>query len=260
MSNLPPSGEIPRGAIRFNTDSNKPELWNGSQWAEFQLSTPNLASAGDRQPGARGLMGGGQGGSPATTQTRIDAINISSAGDSINFGDLSDARYAPAAASDKTRAIWGGGNTNNDRIDSVIFGSGGTAIDFGDLSQGRRGASACSSATRSVFAGGVASPEPTIVSTMDYITTQTGGTAQGWTDSLEAVQTNTSACASPTRGIFAGGGPSLTNRIEFITIATLGGVQDFGDILEASSDNIACSNPVRGMMGGSLTPLSLIHI
>ena len=42
MSNLPPSGEIPRGAIRFNTDSNKPELWDGSQWAEFQLSTPNL--------------------------------------------------------------------------------------------------------------------------------------------------------------------------------------------------------------------------
>jgi len=36
--------EIPRGAIRFNTDSNKPELWDGSQWAEFQLSTPNLGT------------------------------------------------------------------------------------------------------------------------------------------------------------------------------------------------------------------------
>ena len=56
MSNLPPSGEIPRGAIRFNTDSNKPELWDGSQGAEFQLSTPNLAESGDKQPGARGLF------------------------------------------------------------------------------------------------------------------------------------------------------------------------------------------------------------
>ena len=36
--------DIPRGAIRFNTDSNKPELWDGSQWAEFQLSTPNLGT------------------------------------------------------------------------------------------------------------------------------------------------------------------------------------------------------------------------
>ena len=54
------SGEIPRGAIRFNTDSNKPELWDGSQWAEFQLSTPNLGRSVDTQPGARGIfMGGG---------------------------------------------------------------------------------------------------------------------------------------------------------------------------------------------------------
>ena len=41
--------EIPRGAIRFNTDSNKPELWDGSQWAEFQLSTPNLGRSVDTQ-------------------------------------------------------------------------------------------------------------------------------------------------------------------------------------------------------------------
>ena len=47
--------EIPRGAIRFNTDSNKPELWDGSQWAEFQLSTPNLGQGSDTQPGARGI-------------------------------------------------------------------------------------------------------------------------------------------------------------------------------------------------------------
>ena len=51
--------EIPRGAIRFNTDSNKPELWDGSQWAEFQLSTPNLGRSVDTQPGARGVFAGG---------------------------------------------------------------------------------------------------------------------------------------------------------------------------------------------------------
>ena len=57
MSNLPPSGEIPEETIRFNTDSNKPELWDGSQWAEFQLSTPNLGRSVDTQPGARGVSG-----------------------------------------------------------------------------------------------------------------------------------------------------------------------------------------------------------
>ena len=46
---------IPRGAIRFNTDSNKPELWDGSQWAEFQLSTPNLGRSVDRSLGGRAV-------------------------------------------------------------------------------------------------------------------------------------------------------------------------------------------------------------
>ena len=78
MSNLPPSGEIPRGAIRFNTDSNKPELWDGSQWAEFQLSTPNLGRSVDTQPGARGLFGGGQLHPSNGISDVIDYINISS--------------------------------------------------------------------------------------------------------------------------------------------------------------------------------------
>ena len=80
MSNLPPSGEIPRGAIRFNTDSNKPELWDGSQWAEFQLSTPNLGRSVDTQPSARGIFGGGSNDASLTDRTTIDYLNISSTG------------------------------------------------------------------------------------------------------------------------------------------------------------------------------------
>ena len=76
MSNLPPSGEIPRGAIRFNTDSNKPELWDGSQWAEFQLSTPNMGTSADRQPGPRGVLAGGYIAPSNTAKTSY--INISS--------------------------------------------------------------------------------------------------------------------------------------------------------------------------------------
>lgn len=35
---------IPAGAIRFNTDSNKVEVWNGYVWGEVRLSTPNLGT------------------------------------------------------------------------------------------------------------------------------------------------------------------------------------------------------------------------
>ena len=105
MSNLPPSGEIPRGAIRFNTDSNKPELWDGSQWAEFQLSTPNLGQGSDTQPGARGVYAGGQ---SANTNT-IDYINISSTGDATDFGDLTQARLSPSGFASNTRGVICGG-------------------------------------------------------------------------------------------------------------------------------------------------------
>ena len=40
--------EIPAGAMRFNSDSQKLEYWNGSAWFQVHTATPNLASSGDR--------------------------------------------------------------------------------------------------------------------------------------------------------------------------------------------------------------------
>ena len=49
---LPPS-EIPLGAIRFNSDSQKLEYWMGSAWMQIKTFSPNLDG------GARGVMIGG---------------------------------------------------------------------------------------------------------------------------------------------------------------------------------------------------------
>ena len=38
---LPPV-EIPLGAMRFNSDSQKLEYWNGSAWMQIQTFSPNL--------------------------------------------------------------------------------------------------------------------------------------------------------------------------------------------------------------------------
>ena len=51
--------EIPAGAMRFNSDSQKLEYWNGSAWFQVHTGSPDLASAGDPTPGARGIWGGG---------------------------------------------------------------------------------------------------------------------------------------------------------------------------------------------------------
>ena len=97
--------DIPRGAIRFNTDSNKPELWDGSQWAEFQLSTPNLGRSVDTQPGARGVISE----SHNSTIGALTYINISSAGDAVSFGNLSTNRYSAAGLGSRTRGVFGSG-------------------------------------------------------------------------------------------------------------------------------------------------------
>ena len=46
---LPPV-EIPLGAMRFNSDSQKLEYWNGSAWFQIQTFSPTLNG------GARGLV------------------------------------------------------------------------------------------------------------------------------------------------------------------------------------------------------------
>jgi hypothetical protein len=49
---LPPS-EIPLGAMRFNSDSQKLEYYDGAQWLQVSTFSPLLNG------GARGVFGGG---------------------------------------------------------------------------------------------------------------------------------------------------------------------------------------------------------
>ena len=76
---LPPV-EIPLGAMRFNSDSQKLEYFNGDIWMQIHTFSPNLDG------GARGLFTGGEG-SPTYVNT-IDYITISTAGNATDFGDL----------------------------------------------------------------------------------------------------------------------------------------------------------------------------
>ena len=88
---LPPSGEIPQGAIRFNTDSQKLEFYAQGEWWIMSTDTPNLGRDVDSTPGARGLFTGGYGSgasSPKVTN-KINYVNISSTGDAQEFGTLS---------------------------------------------------------------------------------------------------------------------------------------------------------------------------
>ena len=253
--------EIPRGAIRFNTDSNKPELWDGSQWAEFQLSTPNLGTSADRQPGARGLFAGGYETGGIYHDT-ISYLNIASTGNTQDFGNLNHGPVAGGGCASRTRALFAGGYIQSGgsptanslaQIDTVVFTSTGNASDFGDmaLNQFRRGSAG--NATRGLFAGGGVSntTDPQI----DYVTIATTGAAKDYGDLTQA-RSRFGGAGSSTRSVFAGGftGPSpanvYQNIIDFVNIATLGDAQDFGDLTRGKGWTGACSNPTRMLIGG----------
>ena len=247
--------DIPRGAIRFNTDSNKPELWDGSQWAEFQLSTPNLGTSDDRQPGARGVFQGGL--APSDVDT-VDYINISSTGNAIDFGDLSSARRLGAGFASSTRVFaYGGydGSSNKDEIEYFTIASTGSRVDFGTNSpNANRSNAGAANATRGLSLGGVAPKSNEI----DYITMASDGSAVGsfgvpiMSPGSQIAQAY--GTASPTRAIFGGGeiSPTFQRNMEFVTISSGGNAVKFGDLLQSGGlrQQGSASSPTRGMFAG----------
>ena len=259
MSNLPPSGEIPRGAIRFNTDSNKPELWDGSQWAEFQLSTPNLGRSVDTEPGARGVYGGGLKAPNKATSVTLEYLNISSTGDATSFGDLTGSnRGWIASCASSTRGVWGAGSDNpggsrENTIDFITFSSTGDATNFGDLIDGYEGfaVASCSNSTRGLWGSGYY-PGGANVNVIQYVTIASTGNAVDFGD-LTQSRRGAAGCASATKGLFGSGIiSSSVNTIDFVTISTTGNAQDFGDLTFPTrrDGNGSCSNPIRGLWAG----------
>ena len=239
---LPPV-EIPLGAMRFNSDSQKLEYFNGDIWMQVHTFSPTL------EGGSRGLFGGGY---TPTATNRIDYITIETAGNAVDFGDLNytDNNVCSSAAS-RTRAMWFGGGTEpnleNDNISYLTIATLGNAEDFGNLTQARRGSAAVSSATRGVVAGG---RTPTIQNIIDYVTIASTGNAKDFGDIIGKAGECSSMqpAASPTRGVFAGGtGPTSQKGISYITIASLGNDQDFGDLSSATNGVGGCSNSTRAI-------------
>ena len=99
MSNLPPI-EVPQGAIRLNTDSQRLEFFAQDRWYEMATDFPYLGGNGnastdptgnssDKSAGSRGIF--------TLHTSAIDYITIPSAGDSVVFGVLSSTRNNAAA-------------------------------------------------------------------------------------------------------------------------------------------------------------------
>ena len=251
---LPPS-EIPQGAIRFNTDSQKLEFYAQGEWWVMSTDNNNLGDTPDVTPGTRAVFAGKE--TPGNIFTNdIEFINIAAGGTSQDFGNLSGIRRFVGTCASSTRAVFFGGTNPasspglQSTIEYVTIASTGDVTNFGSLNATTRQVGGAGNETRGLMFGG---RTPGHISTIEYVTIATTGSQQDYGNLSESKE-NCGGCSSPTRALSWGGGnPSgSVNTIEMMTIATLGAVSDFGDLSRAAqSQSAACSNATRGLFAGA---------
>ena len=237
------------GALRYNTDSNKVELYDGSQWTEVQASIPLTG-------GPRGLIFAGYA-QPATPAVNIiDYITISTTGNAVDFGDVLQATLrSNTALGSSTRGVCAGGggpSANVNVIQYVTISSTGNAIDFGDLSAVSTGTCSFSNSTRGVFNLGL-NPPSTWLNTLEFITIASTGNSIDFGDTTQArEQVAQGSCASSTRGLLIGGYNNGTayNIIDYVTTMSTGNAVDFGDLTGVRRLLGAASNSVRCVVAG----------
>ena len=252
MSNLPPI-EVPQGAIRLNTDSQKLEFFAQDRWYEF-------ATHSDVFDGGAGIALIFEG---DASSNKIDVIHIDTQGNATDFGVTHYNNDSVGSSGDRTRAlVYGGGSpsTTNKIEFHTIASTGISGIDFGDLTfTARQPGNACNS-TRTLMCGGYPSPYSTgnAVNTVCYVTTQSTGNALDFGDLVSTGEQIMSS--SPTRGVGIGGygvGPSAPSggrltECQYITTHTLGNAFDFSELAVARNDANGAGNNVRGVfLGGA---------
>ena len=234
------------GSLFYNTDFKTVEFFDGNSWRQVDNTTRS----------SRGILAGG---SDPSMLSNIAFINITSAGDAQNFGDLITARTCRATSSE-TRALLAGGfvsPTGSNIIEYISIASGGNGIDFGDSTHQRRNHAMLSSSTRAIIGGG---ESPANINVMDYVEIGTLGNALDFGDLSQARLGNT-GMSSPVRGIFAGDQSDYnTTSVEFITIASKGNAKDFGELDDSRSNAGSASNGVRGIVAGGYNGGSRISL
>ena len=185
----------------------------------------------------------------------IQYIQITTTGNSEDFGDMTTNGETPGVVASSTRAVRLGGGGASNVIDFVTISTRGNATDFGDMVlQVYNQLAGCGSSTRGVVAGGNIATGHTNV--IQYVTIATAGNATDFGD-MTAERSSAAGFSSTTRGVWAGGNPtgaSTSNIIDYVTIATTGNATDFGDIaFPAAADGkldlaAGASSSTRGLI------------
>ena len=238
------------GMMRFNTDLNTMEFYNGNEWRQF-----NYQSDIRNSPGSRGrcLRLGGQAGNTPHARS-IGFVNIHTTGNEMSFGDLNNVVDGSSAVSSSIRAVNLAGSANPggsaiNVMDYVTMASEGNAEDFGDLNQKARYPASASNGTRGLCMSG---QEPSYTTMINLINISTLGNAIDTGGEFTGAASLSMTVYSPVRMIIAGGystsSPTVAPSVDFISITSTGDAVQFGELHERSGAGF--SNSVRGIIGG----------
>ena len=207
--------------------------------------------------GDRGIAYGGEI-SGSGSQTIIEYFDITSGGNTTDFGDLTSARkyVGNGGGSNGTKGVMQGGDGAAGAIDKITIATTGNAGDFGDLlNSGYQGASAMNDATYAVF-----SPAPagsfTFAAVIQYVTVATDGNAADFGDPTHN-RGVTATWSNDTRGVMMGGidqgATDYTNITDYITIASTGNATDFGDLTQGTKQGAGGGDDTRSLHAGGRT-------
>ena len=280
--------DVIAGSVYYNKDLKTIEFWDGNFWKQVDNTTRrgrcvwaggynksgspssntsridfvnshtlgnsrsfgDLSAAGQDAHGSgnaeRGLFGG------RFNSDAIEYITIASEGDSIDFGNSTQARYYTACASSSTRSLTIGGypsSSSVNTIDYVQIMTLGNALDFGDLSSSRlTDGSAFSNGIEAFVCGGY----PAANETYEVIKISSTGSSIAGDKTKSGNQWPGAGCSNSTRGIWAGGansGSVYTQEISYISMASKGNAQHFGDLSRAVQGGAGGgSNQTRGII------------
>ena len=166
------------------------------------LSTARAGMSMSCNSTTRGIFNGGY--QPAPTQIRVnnmEYITFSTAGNTTDFGDLTDDSQATTGgtASSSTRGLIGLGYvhpTRSNAIDFCTIATTGNAQDFGDLTAAKQSYGSCSNSIRGIFLGG---QTPSYINNIDMVSIATTGDATDFGD-VDVGVTASGAAGSDSHG------------------------------------------------------------
>ena len=228
------------GTVRFNTDLNTLEFYNGIEWRQFTVS----GSSG------RGLVIGGYTPSPSIVYKDVETFNISTKGNSTWFGNCAlQSSYETAGFGSKTRAFNATDGSYTQQIDYYTLASQSDGIDFGNLTVTGGYGSALSSQTRGVISAGFVHPSPSANSNViDYVEMATTGNAVDFGDHTNVGNTR-AGLSDGVRGVWAGNGgsPTPSTEVQLNIISSKGNSVTYGDLSYLGGSKGA-SNSTRGII------------